>query len=205
MIAVSSGRACVWGRPKRIAAKSYEGGECQESRQQPERWAAELRRDHERTSARPAIEFIRERILASDPGRFQLRSAACASRFRFHPPRSTSFDVVTLGLNSIDLVAVVAEYPASNSKQRLQRFARLPGGQMATASAVCARLGWRASYIGVFGDDDLGRLSRESLTSEGVDVSRVVERLPARRISLPSFSSTRAPANGRCCGIGIPH
>ena len=83
---------------------------------------------------------------------------------------SKSFDVVTLGLNSIDLVAVVAEYPASNSKQRLQRFARLPGGQMGTASAVCARLGWRAAYIGVFGDDDLGRLSRESLTSEGVNV-----------------------------------
>ena len=86
------------------------------------------------------------------------------------PGGSKSFDVVTLGLNSIDLVAVVAEYPASNSKQRLQRFARLPGGQMATASAVCARLGWRASYIGVFGDDDLGRWSRDSLISEGVDV-----------------------------------
>lgn len=78
--------------------------------------------------------------------------------------------MVTLGLNSIDLVAVVAEYPASNSKQRLQRFARLPGGQMATASAVCARLGWRASYIGSFGDDDLGTMSRQSLIAEGVDL-----------------------------------
>jgi sulfofructose kinase len=83
---------------------------------------------------------------------------------------SKSFDVVTLGLNSIDLLAVVAEYPESNSKQRLQRFARLPGGQMATASAVCARLGWRASYIGPFGDDDFGLQSRESLVKEGVDV-----------------------------------
>jgi sulfofructose kinase len=90
--------------------------------------------------------------------------------FSIPSAQSTSFDVVTLGLNSIDLVAVVAEYPATNTKQRLQRFARLPGGQMATASAVCARLGWRASYIGVFGDDDLGRLSRDSLTREGVDV-----------------------------------
>jgi len=83
---------------------------------------------------------------------------------------SKPFDVVTLGLNSIDLVAVVAEYPTTNSKQRLQRFARLPGGQMATASAVCARLGWRASYIGTFGDDDLGRVSRQSLIEEGVDL-----------------------------------
>jgi sulfofructose kinase len=79
--------------------------------------------------------------------------------------------VVTLGLNSIDLVAVVERYPASNSKQRLEQFARLPGGQMATAAAVCARLGWRARYVGSFGDDDLAVQGRQSLAAEGVDVS----------------------------------
>jgi len=82
-----------------------------------------------------------------------------------------SFDVVGFGLNSIDLVAVVAEFPACNSKQRLQRAARLPGGQMATAMATCARLGWRARYVGRFGDADLGTASRESLIADGVDVS----------------------------------
>jgi sugar/nucleoside kinase (ribokinase family) len=88
------------------------------------------------------------------------------------PPSGTKpFDVVGFGLNSIDLVAVVAEHPRGNSKQRLQRFARLPGGQIATAMVTCARLGLRASYIGSFGDDDLGELSRRSLTSEGVDIS----------------------------------
>ena len=50
------------------------------------------------------------------------------------------FDVVGFGLNSIDLVSVVAEFPQVNTKQRLQRFARLPGGQMGTAMATCARL-----------------------------------------------------------------
>lgn len=90
--------------------------------------------------------------------------------FSIPASRSKSFDVVTVGLNSIDFVAVVAEYPTSNSKQRLQRFAQLPGGQMATASAICSRLGWRASYIGAFGDDALGRASRESLIEDGVDL-----------------------------------
>ena len=71
----------------------------------------------------------------------------------------------------MDLVAVVAEYPARNSKQRLEQFQRLPGGQMATAAAVCARLGWRVRYIGSFGDDELGAFGRESLTAGGVDVS----------------------------------
>jgi sulfofructose kinase len=91
--------------------------------------------------------------------------------FGIPPSGSRPFDVVGFGLNSIDLVAVVAEHPSGNSKQRLQRFARLPGGQIATAMVTCARLGLRASYIGSFGDDDLGDLSRKSLTSEGVDVS----------------------------------
>jgi sulfofructose kinase len=79
--------------------------------------------------------------------------------------------VAGLGLNSIDLLAVVAEYPESNTKQRLQRFARLPGGQIATALTVCARLGWKTLYVGSFGDDPFGTLSRDSLTAEGVDVS----------------------------------
>jgi sulfofructose kinase len=80
------------------------------------------------------------------------------------------FDVAGFGLNSIDLVAVVSGHPSPNTKQPLEHFARLPGGQIATALAVCAKLGWRARYVGSFGDDDLGRLSRESLESIGVDV-----------------------------------
>jgi len=84
---------------------------------------------------------------------------------------SRPFDAVGFGLNSIDLLTVVAEYPASNTKQRLQRFARMPGGQMATAMAVCARLGWNARYIGAFGDDDFGRISRASLMALGVDIT----------------------------------
>jgi sulfofructose kinase len=81
------------------------------------------------------------------------------------------FDVVTLGLNSVDMLAVVSRFPERNGKERLEEFARLPGGQMATAAAVCARLGWRARYIGSFGDDDLAQFGRECLTREGVDVS----------------------------------
>ena len=81
------------------------------------------------------------------------------------------FDIVGLGENSLDFLAVIAEPPAANSKQRLQRFARMPGGQVATAMAACARLGWRTRYIGSFGDDDLGADARGSLVDSGVDVS----------------------------------
>jgi sulfofructose kinase len=91
--------------------------------------------------------------------------------FRVPPRSARAFDVVGFGLNSADLIAVLAEHPAAGTKQRLQRFARLPGGQMAGAMATCARLGLRARYVGTFGDDELGRLSRDSLAADGVDLS----------------------------------
>lgn len=81
------------------------------------------------------------------------------------------FDIVGFGLNTIDLVAVVDEYPAANTKRALQSFGRFPGGQIATAVTVCARLGLKGRYVGSFGGDDLGALSRASLVDEGVDVS----------------------------------
>jgi sulfofructose kinase len=91
--------------------------------------------------------------------------------FAVPAPEGRAFDVVGLGQNSIDYVAITAAYPGPNSKHRLERFACLPGGQVATAVVVCARLGWRARYIGCFGDDAAGHLSRESLMAESVEVS----------------------------------
>ena len=86
-------------------------------------------------------------------------------------PDGRAFDIVGLGQNSVDYVGVAATRPAPNSKQRLERFACLPGGQVATAIVACARLGWRTRYIGSFGDDAPGRLLREGLSAEGVDIS----------------------------------
>lgn len=81
------------------------------------------------------------------------------------------FDAVGLGQNSVDHVAVAPAAPGARSKQRLDQLVRVPGGQTATAMVACARLGWRTRYIGSFGDDESGQLSRESLTRAGVDVS----------------------------------
>ena len=36
--------------------------------------------------------------------------------------------------------------------------------------AACAKLGWAARYIGSFGDDVLGQMSRDSLTTAGVSI-----------------------------------
>ena len=87
------------------------------------------------------------------------------------PAEARPFDVAGLGLNSIDLLALVDGFPVRGTKHRVHRLVRRPGGQTATAMVTCARLGWRARYVGSFGGDEHGRLSKTSLRDAGVDVS----------------------------------
>ena len=86
-------------------------------------------------------------------------------------PAGRSFDAVGFGLNMTDLLVMVARFPRPDSKQPIRRQAYSPGGQAASAMVACARLGWRARYVGCFGDDENGRQGRSSLADEGVDVS----------------------------------
>jgi sulfofructose kinase len=84
------------------------------------------------------------------------------------PSKAKPFDVVGLGENSVDTVAVVARFPAPDSKQVLEVLSTMVGGQIATALVAVARLGFKARYLGGIGDDDLGRRVRGTLAAEGV-------------------------------------
>lgn len=83
------------------------------------------------------------------------------------------FDVVGMGLNSVDFLSLVSRYPESNSKTEILRFERSGGGQVATALVALSRWGIKTKYIGKVGSDELGQISLESLQQEGVDVSSV--------------------------------
>lgn len=88
-------------------------------------------------------------------------------------PEGKPFDVVGMGLNAVDDLCVVPQYPAFESKTRIQALYRQGGGQVATAMVALARWGLRVRYIGKVGDDERGRFSLESIRQEGVDVSHV--------------------------------
>ena len=88
------------------------------------------------------------------------------------------FDAVGFGLNTTDLLAVVDGHPQPGTKGPISQLATLPGGQAATAMTACSRLGWRARYVGRFGDDPHGRNGVESLRADGVDVE-ACEVIPA--------------------------
>ncbi len=83
-------------------------------------------------------------------------------------------DVVGVGANSIDYVAIVHAFPqpsAALSKLRMTRHAVTCGGQMATALATCARLGLRTRYVGATGSDPNGQLVRDALAGLDIDIS----------------------------------
>lgn len=94
-------------------------------------------------------------------------------RLDLHFPKDKLFEVVGMGLNSVDFLAVVPQFPTVNSKMQIRQFAKQGGGQVATAMVALARWGVKVKYIGKIGGDELGQFSLNSIREEGVDVSSV--------------------------------
>ncbi len=94
-------------------------------------------------------------------------------------------DVVGLGLNAMDYIAVVPHFPVPGRKTGIADIRLEPGGQVATALTVCARMGLRTRYIGSVGSDELGRIQIDSLKQEGIDTAHV--RIVGRTASQLAF------------------
>jgi sulfofructose kinase len=112
------------------------------------------------------------RTVRKEKAKKQVRPQRIGDRQGFPelPQEAKPFDVVGLGENSVDLIAVAPRFPRPDSKQTLDRLSTLVGGQTATALVACARLGWRTRYLGGIGDDEGGRRVTAALSEEGVDV-----------------------------------
>lgn len=85
----------------------------------------------------------------------------------------TKVDVVGVGLNAMDYITLVERFPRPGRKTAIAQVRLEPGGQVATALTVCARLGLATRYLGSVGSDDLGRLQIASLRREGIDITPV--------------------------------
>ena len=101
-------------------------------------------------------------------------------RFNLSFPNDKRFDVVGMGLNSVDFLCLLPAFPTSNSKMRIRRFEKSGGGQVATAMVALSRWGVKTKYIGKVGSDELGQFSLESIRQEGIDVSSVTVEPDAR-------------------------
>lgn len=83
------------------------------------------------------------------------------------PPK---VDFVGAGINSLDTLIRLPRFPAFDSKVEVTSTDILPGGQVATAAVACHRWGLSTRYIGKIGDDYAGRLQRESLERERMEL-----------------------------------
>ena len=99
-------------------------------------------------------------------------------RFPFQLSNGQDFDAVGFGLNAVDYLLVVPEYPAFDVKMRLLDHMQSAGGQTASAMVGLQRLGLRAAYAGRFGSDAEGRFGLASIQAEGVDLefAEVIDR-----------------------------
>lgn len=91
-------------------------------------------------------------------------------KFPIEAPAGKPFDAVGFGLNAVDHLIVVPEYPAFDTKIRLLEHKQSAGGQTATAMVALRRLGLNTAYAGRFGSDPEGQFGLKSLAGEGVNV-----------------------------------
>jgi len=83
-------------------------------------------------------------------------------------PKAKQFDVVGLGVSTLDLFMVVDELPGSELVQRAHDSLLQGGGPVATALVALSRLGCSVAMIDKLGDDWRGKLVREEFEREGV-------------------------------------
>ncbi len=81
------------------------------------------------------------------------------------------FDAVGFGLNAVDHLIVVPEYPAFDTKVRLLEHTLSAGGQTATAMVALRRLGLKTAYAGRFGSDPEGMFGLQTLKDDDVNVN----------------------------------
>ena len=91
-------------------------------------------------------------------------------QFPFTLPSEKEFDAAGFGVNAVDHLLVVPEFPDSDTKTRLLRHQQGAGGQTASAIVALQRLGMRTAYAGRFGSDAEGRFGLASLKDEGIDI-----------------------------------
>jgi len=98
-------------------------------------------------------------------------------KFPIEPPGNKPFDAVGFGLNAVDHLIVVPEYPAFDTKMRLLEHKQSAGGQTATAMVSLRQLGLKTAYAGRFGSDPEGQFGLATLKHDdvNVDFAEVVE------------------------------
>jgi sugar/nucleoside kinase (ribokinase family) len=103
---------------------------------------------------------------------------------------SPKIDLVGVGLNAMDTLIPLPNFPAPGSKTEYTEVSVLPGGQVASAVVACQHWGLATRYVGKLGDDDAARIHREAFDRAGVETQLITVPGGASPQSLIMVDST---------------
>ena len=117
-------------------------------------------------------------------------------------PMGDTPKIVIFGSAVVDLVLNPAELPRPGRTVLAPTYALLPGGKGANQAYAAARAGTTpAHFVGCVGADGFADITTRSLTSAGVDVTRVVVS-PSRPTACAAVVVDAAGENQICVGAG---
>jgi len=90
--------------------------------------------------------------------------------------QTVKFDAIGLGLCAWDRILLFERYPGANQKVEVISSTASGGGPVPTALAAFSKLGGKAAFLGVVGDDLEGDLVRQDLRRFGVDTTHLISR-----------------------------
>jgi sulfofructose kinase len=85
--------------------------------------------------------------------------------------RVKRFEVIGLGLATVDILTPLSRLPQSDEVLSVRRIALQGGGPVATALVTLARFGARTAYLGAIAQDPWSRIIIDDFTHSGVDYS----------------------------------
>ena len=88
----------------------------------------------------------------------------------------TRWDLLGCGAVAVDDLLYVDRFPEPDTKMPVRSEQRQGGGLTATAMVAASRLGAKAAFMAVLGEDELSRFSIGELEREGVDCSPILYR-----------------------------
>ena len=89
--------------------------------------------------------------------------------FIFPMKEPDTYDVIGIGVSTLDIIHLVDRFPAGEEVQKSSASVLSGGGPVATAIVTLARLGARTAMLDSLGDDWRGDLIREEFSDEKVD------------------------------------
>jgi ribokinase len=90
-------------------------------------------------------------------------------------PTFPSFNVVVVGSYNADLVLSCDPIPTLGESILAAEFNLYSGGRGANSAVAAARAGCQVTFVGAHGADLFGRMAREKLQRENIDISHFVE------------------------------